>query len=210
MCAKQRQQLVLNPAVEHRIRRLVDEQRGAELLEDRKSHRGLLGRVGRDPHVESFSLAYGGIEGSHCLPQIRVGVEAMRIEHVDVVDTHSLEALVEAGKEILPRSPVAVGPGPHVPASFRGDQELVPIGRQVLFENPPKIRLSGSKRYAVVVGEVEVRDAEIERAAIDRPLHVERLGVAEVTPEAERDGWKQQAARAAAAIGHAVIAVFGR
>jgi len=40
---------------------------------------------------------------------------------------------------------------------------------------------------AVVVGQVEVRDAEVECAAHDGPLRAERPVLAEVVPQAERD-----------------------
>ena len=52
-------------------------------------------------------------------------------------------------------------------------------------------------------------DAEVERAAQDRALAVERAVVAEVVPQPERDGGQLQAAAAAAAVGHPVVAVLG-
>ena len=52
-------------------------------------------------------------------------------------------------------------------------------------------------------------DAEVEGAADDRALVLERLVVAEVVPQAERDGGELEAAAAAAAVGHRVVAVRG-
>ena len=44
-----------------------------------------------------------------------------------------------------------------------------------------------SRRRAVVVSQVEMRDAEIERAARDVAAVLEHVDVAEVVPQAERD-----------------------
>jgi hypothetical protein len=46
-----------------------------------------------------------------------------------------------------------------------------------------EVGLGAAVGRAVVVGEVEVGDAQIERAAQDGALDVERLVVAEVVPE---------------------------
>ena len=54
-----------------------------------------------------------------------------------------------------------------------------------------------------------MRDPEVEGAAHDRAARLERPVVAEVVPEAERDGRQLQAAAAAAAVLHAVVAVVG-
>ena len=53
-------------------------------------------------------------------------------------------------------------------------------------------------------------DAKIEGAAQDGALFVEALVVAEVVPQAQRDGRELQAAAADAAVGHGFVAVFRR
>ena len=52
----------------------------------------------------------------------------------------------------------------------------------------PKFSSAEPLRRAVVVGQVEVGDAQVERAADDRALPVDRAIVAEVVPQPERDG----------------------
>ena len=70
----------------------------------------------------------------------------------------------------------------------------------------PKLTSADAVRRAVVVGKVEVRDAEVERAADGRALGVEQAVVAEVLPEAEREQRQLEAAATAAAVGHRVVA----
>src|SRR5689334_7655923 len=70
--------------------------------------------------------------------------------------------------------------------------------------------LGRSRRRTVVVGEIEVRYAEIEGAPADGPGIVEDRILAEIVPEAQRQQGKIEAASAAAAIMHAVITVRSR
>ena len=55
-------QLPFDPPVEHRIRRLVDEQGCAELSEDGDGFSGALRGVRGDSHVKSFAPLHGGME----------------------------------------------------------------------------------------------------------------------------------------------------
>src|SRR5664280_1324805 len=103
----------------------------------------------------------------HRLLERRVGVEAVRVEDVDVIDAHPAQALVEAGKQVLAGPPLAVRPGPHVIARLRRQHELVPVATEVGVENAAKVGLRGARRRTVVVSQVEVRDTEIERAPQD-------------------------------------------
>ena len=74
----------------------------------------------------------------------------------------------------------------------------------------PGVDLRAAVRRAVVVGQVEVRDPEVERPPHDRPGRLDRPVVAEVPPEAQREQRQLQAAAAAAPVGHRVVAVGRR
>ena len=140
----------------------------------------------------------------------RVGVQAVRVEDVDVVEAHPLQALVEAREQVLARAPLAVRAGPHVVARLGRDDQLVALRAQVLGQQAPEVDLGRAVRRAVVVGEVEVGDPEVEGAAQDRPLRVDRAVVAEVLPQA-RARWPAASGRCARSGGRAcgVVAVFG-
>ena len=202
-------QAALDPAVEHRVRGLVDQQRRAQVAQDVRCLDGALRRVGRDAGIQRLALPYGGVQRAERLFHGRVRVAAVRVEDVDVVEAHALEALVEAREQVLAAAEVAVGAGPHVVAGLGRDHELVAEGREVLLQQGAERLLGGAVGRAVVVGEVEVRDAEIERAAHDRAARLERTVASEVLPQAERDRRQQQPAAPAAVVGHAVVAIAG-
>ena len=144
--------------------------------------------VGGDAHVEGFALPDGGVERAHRLLERRLRIEAVTVEDVHVLEPHALEGGVQAGEQIFARAPFAVGTGPHVIARLGGDDELVAVGMKILFEQCPEGFLGGAGWRTVVVGEVEMRDAEIEGAAGDGTSVLEPVHAAEVVPPAQRDG----------------------
>ena len=102
---------------------------------------------------------------------------------------------------------VSVRPRPHAPAGLARDDELVPVRPEVGGEDPAGVRLGRATGRAVVVGQIEVGDSEIERSSHDRPLRAAGRGVAEVVPEAEREHRQLEAAAAGPPIGHDVISI---
>ena len=89
LVAEHVEQLGLDPAVQQRVGGLVDQHRRAELAHDRGGLARALGRVGRDARVERLALAHRAVERAERLAQRRVGVEAVRVEDVDVVQAHA-------------------------------------------------------------------------------------------------------------------------
>jgi hypothetical protein len=133
------------------------------------------------------------------------------VKDVDVVEAHAAEALVQTGEKIFAGTPIAIRPGPHGVAGLGGDDELVTMRAEVLLEDAAEIGFGGAGRRPVVVGEIEVGDAEIESAQDDVAADGLRRDVAEVLPEAERDAGQHDSAPAAAAINHSFVAgIHGR
>ena len=95
--------------------------------------------------------------------------------------------------------PCPYGPGPHVVARLGGEDQLVAVRAEVLREDRAEVALGAAVGRAVVVGQVEVRDAAVERPPQDGPLGLQGLVVAEVVPQPERDGRELEAAVATAA-----------
>ena len=87
----------------------MDEQWGAQLVEDGDCLGGALVRIGRDADVEGLSGGDGGVKSTEGFLEGCLGVEVVVVEDVDVVDVKPPQALVEAGEEILPRAEVAIG-----------------------------------------------------------------------------------------------------
>ena len=73
----------------------------------------------------------------------------------------------------------------------------------------PEIAFRGAVHGAVVIGEVEMEDAVVERSEHDL-LHLPiRRQITEIMPQAERDARQLQTARADMRVLHAVVAVRG-
>ena len=81
--------------VERRVRRLMDQQRDPGLAQDRRRRPRLLGGVRGDARIQRLTLGNGGVQRAHRLLERRLGIEAMRVEDVDVVDTETPEGLIE-------------------------------------------------------------------------------------------------------------------
>src|SRR5699024_3589840 len=83
--------------------------------------------------------------------------------------------------------------------------ELVAAGLQVRRQQAAHGLFGGALVRAVVVGQVEVGDAAVERAPHDGALRVEGAVGAEVVPQAYGHGGQLQAGGAAAAVRHRVV-----
>ncbi|MNH38209.1 hypothetical protein D3C79_992050 [compost metagenome] len=85
----------------------------------------------------------------------------MVIEDIHIFQPHALQALVQAGDQILFRTPVAVRARPHGVTGLRGDDQLIAPGFQVCAEDAAKVFLGGAGGRAIVIGQIEVGDAVI-------------------------------------------------
>lgn len=203
-----REKVLLDPSVEHVVGRLVDGQRDLPLSKQCRHFAGLLGGIGRHAHIQRLALAHGLGKRRGGLLKRRVGVEAMRIEDVHVVEPHARQALVEACKHMLARAASrAIGSRPHVPAGLAGDDELVAMRLEILAHQPPEIDFRAAVGRPVVVRQIEMVDAVVEGGAQHLALGGDRRGVAEVVPQAEGDRGQHQAARAHLAVRHALVAL---
>ena len=178
------QPVVFDPAIEHRVRGLGDQQRRAELTAGSSPPAAVRSRAVRgDARVQRTTRAHRGVQRAHRLLQRRVRVEPMGVEDVDVVQAHPRQRLVQRRQQVLARAPLAVRSGPHVVAGLGRDHQLVAIRPQVVGEHPPEVDLGRPVRRAVVVGQVEVGDPDVEGPSDDRPLRLVRPVVAEVVPQ---------------------------
>ena len=179
-------------------------------VEDRVRLARLLGRVRRDAGVQRLARAHRRVERAHRLLERRVGVEPVRVEDVDVVEAHPRERLVERREQVLARAPLAVRPGPHVVAGLRRDHELVAVRPQVVAQHPPERLLGRAVRRPVVVREVEVRDAEVERrAAGSRGAVSSGRSPPKLCQSPSEIAGSLRPLAAAAAVAHLVVAVRG-
>jgi hypothetical protein len=149
------------------------------------------------------------VEGAERFLEGGFGVVVVVVEDVDVVKSEAPQALIETCDQVFPRAEVAVGPRPHVPTGLGRDDELVAVVVQVLAEDPSEVGLGAAVRGSVVVGQVEMGDAQVEGPAHDGALGVEGPVVTEVLPQPERHGRRQEAAAPTTAVGRGPVAIFG-
>ena len=123
---------------------------------------------------------------------------------------HPAEALVQAGNQVFPASPVAIGPFPHVVAGLGGNEQLVPVGTPVCIHMAAEIGFRGAGGRAVVVGQVKVRDSVVKGGAEHGLLDGKRRLVPEVVPQAEGQQGQHDPAVSAAAVLHGLITVLIR
>src|SRR5699024_11233422 len=105
---------------------------------------------------------------------------------------------------------LTIGAWPHVVAGLGRDDEFVAQPGEVGAQHVPEIPLGGAARRSIIVGQVELSDALVERVQNDVALRLHRAVITEVVPSAEGDEREFQAAGAGAAHGHAGIAMGWR
>jgi hypothetical protein len=76
---------------------------------------------------------------------------------------------------------------------------------EVALQDSTERLFRGARLGPVVVGEIEVRNAEIECAPGHGARLVRRVDAPEVVPQAERDRRQDEPAAAASAVGHPVV-----
>ncbi|MNE27621.1 hypothetical protein D3C80_1210380 [compost metagenome] len=147
------QQVALDPAVEQVVRRLVYQQWHFQFSQQCGNLGGLAGRVGRNAHIQRLALAHDVGQGNGGFLQRGVGIEAVRIEDVDVIKAQALQALVQAADQVFARAAaLPVRARPHVPTRLARDDQLVAVAAQVLTQQPAEIALGAAIGRAVIVG----------------------------------------------------------
>jgi len=130
----------------------MNQQRCAHLAEQSRRLSRAIRRVGRDAGVEGPPGAHGGVERAHRLLERRVRVEAMRVEDVD--ESSPAASVTGRGSRAgTCGTELAVRSGPHVPAGLGRDEQFVAIGREVVTQDAPEVRLGAAVGRAVVVGQ---------------------------------------------------------
>jgi len=132
----------------------------------------------------------------------------MVVKNIHIIQAQSLEALVETCQKVFARTPISVGSRPHSVARLGCDDQLVPVRSQVLSQCSAQCQFGGSRRWPVVVGEIEVGDPEVEGAERERTaVAVVAVGT-EIVPVPQ--GQPRQSEPAASTAGVEVAVVVAR
>ena len=159
--------------------------------------------------VQRLAALHGSGKGPHGLLQRSVGVHAVVVVDVHVVQAQPLQALVQAGQQILAAAPVTIGAVPHGIPCLGADDELIAVGHEVLVQDAAEVLLGTARLRAIVVGQVKVSDAVVEGGEAELLHGLIAARVTKIVPEPQRDSRQQQAAFAAAVIRHGRIACIG-
>ena len=108
-CARIDRPVVLDPAVEDRVARLMDEAGNAHSGKNALGLACLLFRIGGDPDIKCLALAMELGERAHGLLERGAGIEPMGIEDVEIVESETLEAMIATGDQVFPAPEVAIG-----------------------------------------------------------------------------------------------------
>ncbi len=202
---------VLDPAVQHRVRRLVDQAAACRGPAGSPLPRcAFAAEYGRDARVQRTTGPHRRVQRAHRLLERGVRVEAVRVEDVDVVQAHPWPATGRgwrAGTCASPtrrtaRATCRSRPCVEMTSSSR-------YGRKSSGVELAEVGLGRAVGRAVVVRQVEVGDPRGRTRGAGSPAGCRAGLVAEVVPQAERHGRQQQAAASACAVGHLVVAVSG-
>ena len=199
------QAVFLDGAVKDGVAVLVDDEGDVELVEDGAGFFQRLTVVVGQAGIKRLAAAHRLRQSTHGLFQRGVGVHAVVVENIHIVQPHALQAPVQAGQQILAAAEIPVRAGPHGISRFAGKHQLIPVGTQVFFKNTAEILLGSAGHRAVVVRHIDVRDAAVECGAQHGAHIVEGVARAEVVPQPQRNAGQLQAAFAAAGVLHRLI-----
>jgi hypothetical protein len=156
-----------------------------------------------------LSLANCSVERAHGLLQRSLGIEPVGVEDVDVVETHPPETGVETGQEVLARPAVTVGTRPHVVPRLGGDDQLIAVLGEGPVDHRAEVGLRRPVGRPVVVGQVEMRDPQVERSGQHGVDLLWRSRVTEVLPQTERDQGELEAGSPTSSVLHVLVAFIG-
>ena len=171
---------------------------------------GLLAVVVGDADVQRLAALNDLLHGLAGLLDGGIGVGAVMVEDVYIIDAEVLQAAVETGDEVLAAAVArAVRPAPGAVARLGGDDQLVAVAVQIVFEDAAEVLFGSARGGAVVVGDVEHGDAAVEGGEHHVAHVLVRVERAEVVPHAEGQGGELQPAFARAAVFHGIVPLGG-
>src|SRR5215469_15183872 len=109
----------------------MEQTRGFQLSKDTNRLSSRLRTIRGDPYIESATAPDCHVECAHRLFELRIRVVPVRIEDVNVLESHALEALIQTGEEILARAPLSVWAGPHAIPSLGRDDQLIAVAGEI-------------------------------------------------------------------------------
>ena len=117
----------------------------------------------------------------------RIGIIAVRVEQVHIIEPHPFERLIEAGDQILAATPLSVRTVPHAVTGFGGDKEFIPVRTEIFIHQTSEIGFCATGRNTIVVRKIKMRHAMVKSIPTDSTTAFKRRIVAKIMPESQTD-----------------------
>ena len=138
--------------------------------------------IRRNADVERLALPHHLHERANGFLERNIQCRTMGIEDIDIIDTHSHQALFERCQQVLAGSARPIRTRPHVPTGFRGDDHLIPVARKVPFEDQSEILFRRPVGRTIVVGKVVMSDSPVKGTPDHRATGLEDVLTTEILP----------------------------
>jgi hypothetical protein len=89
---------------------------------------GTVSRIVGNTNIEGLPLTNRLDQGSYTFFQWSLRIGSVMIKNIDIFQSQTFQAVVQAGKKILPGTKIPIWPGPHGEPRFCGDDELISVG----------------------------------------------------------------------------------
>src|SRR5215467_8015080 len=109
----------------------MEHTRGLQVSQNTNRLSSRLRAIRGDAYIESATAPDCHVECAHRLFERRIWVVPVRIEDVDVLESHALETLIQTGEQILARAPLSVWARPHAVPSLGRDDELIAVAGEI-------------------------------------------------------------------------------
>ena len=176
------QSVLLNISYKHGIFSLVDNKRCPQLLEQFCCRNGLLLIVVGNSHIQCLTGSDNAIQCTNGLLQRCIWIRSVMVEDIHIIQSHALQALIQAGYQILFAAPVAIRAGPHIITGFRGNDQFISIPSQSFCKDPSKIFLRTARYRSIIVCQIKMCNAMV-KCCVAHVLHIIKIPIgAEIVP----------------------------
>ena len=176
------QSVLLNISYKHGIFSLVDNKRCPQLLEQFCCRNGLLLIVVGNSHIQCLTGSDNAIQCTNGLLQRCIWIRSVMVEDIHIIQSHTLQALIQAGHQVLFTAPVAVRSGPHIITSLRGNHQFIPVHTQILFQDTSEIFFCSTVYRSIVVRQIKMCDTVV-KSGVTHVQHIVKIPIgSEIVP----------------------------
>ena len=176
------QSVLLNISYKHGIFSLVDNKRCPQLLEQFCCRNGLLLIVVGNSHIQCLTGSDNAIQCTNGLLQRCIWIRSVMVEDIHIIQSHALQALIQAGYQILFAAPVAIRAGPHIITGLRGNDQFITIPSQSFCKDPSKIFLRTARYRSIIICQIKMCNAMV-KCCVAHVLHIIKIPIgAEIVP----------------------------